>query len=869
MSVLVYSTIQILIYSPDLNLASKPLKSTHMKRIFTTAILSLFVLITFGQDTGTVKGQVKDDGSGETIIGASVVLESDKGIGAATDFDGNFTLTLPVGNQKIVITSIGYEEKIISVVVKKGETVSVNVSIGMESKQMDMVIVSAGKFEQKREDLTVSVAVIKPEIVESRGSTTAEDALEQTPGLTIMDGDAQMRGGSGYSFGAGSRVMLLVDDLPILSGDAGRPSWGFVPIENLEQIEVIKGASSVLYGSSALNGIINIRTAYPKDKPKTKINLYTGFYSAPEQEDAQWWDQDDLPIYGGMNFFHSRKIGTLDFVAGGNFLIDNGFIGPEPVSAITDTIIDGSGVVVDSRDSITGAVTDWHAPRKEFSNRFRFNLNLRKRSKKIHGLAFGLNTNVMYSKGTSTLLWLNNKYGLYRPFGGSITRTVQTSFNIDPFITYSGAKGSKHTLRGRVFHQNNDNDNNQANLNYVFFGEYQFAHRFEKIKDFTMTVGAMAQHSISEAQLYAGNENGDGKNNATNVAMYVQLDKKFWNRVNVNAGGRFEYFSVNSNDTIIRPVFRIGANTRLWKEGYLRASFGEGFRFPSIAERYIFTTVGGLPIVPNPDVNPERSYAAEVGLMQGIKIGKFMGYLDIAGFYQYYINFVEFTAGNFAPPGAALPLAFKSLNTGDARVYGADVSLIGNGQFSSWFGINVIAGYTYARPESMNPDYVYGVDNAGVDLTQRSTSSIIPTTPNSSATPEEIAAYNKVIADYDKFPVLKYRFEHLVNLDLELVFTIMKKYKLSVAGTYRYYSYMKNVDKIFYQVDPLFGWGAVEFREDHNQGDHVFDLRGAIELSEQVKLGISVKNLANRVYALRPLKVNAPRTTQLQLTVTF
>ena len=80
---------------------------------------------------------------------------------------------------------------------------------------------------------------------------------------------------------------------------------------------------------------------------------------------------------------------------------------------------------------------------------------------------------------------------------------------------------------------------------------------------------------------------------------------------------------------------------------------------------------------------------------------------------------------------------------------------------------------------------------------------------------------------------------------------------------------MKNVDKIFYQVDPLFGWGAVEFREDHNQGDHVFDLRGAIELSEQVKLGISVKNLANRVYALRPLKVNAPRTTQLQLTVTF
>lgn len=842
-----------------------------MKRIFTTSILSLLVLFSFAQDTGTVKGTVKDKETGETIIGASVVWEADKGRGAATDFDGNFTLMLPEGDQKIVVTSIGYDAKTVPVSVKAGETTTVNVDLGVGAIQTGTVIVSAGKFEQKREDLTVSVAVIKPEIVESRGSTSAEDAIEQTPGLTIMDGEAQMRGGSGYSFGAGSRVMLLVDDLPILSGDAGRPSWGFVPIENLEQVEVIKGASSVLYGSSALNGIINIRTAYPKDKPKTKINLFTGFYSAPEQEDARWWDEDDLPIYGGMNFFHSRKFGTLDFVAGGNFLIDNGFIGPEPGDVIIndEAYVTDISDIVDDNGNVIGQDTTYTKPRKEFQNRFRFNVNLRKRSKKIPGLAFGINTNAMYSKSTSTLLWLNNTYGLYRPYNGSITRTVQTSFNVDPFITYSGAKGSKHTFRTRVFHQNNDNDNNQGNLNYVFFGEYQFAHRFAQVKDLTITVGTMGQYTISEAELYIGNENGDGKSNATNAAVYVQVDKKFWDRVNLNGGGRFEYFSVNGNDTVIRPVFRIGANTRLWKEGYLRASFGEGFRFPSIAERYIFTTVGGLPIVPNPDIQPERSYATEVGLMQGIKIGKFLGYLDIAGFYQYYFNFVEFTAGNFAAPGASLPLAFKSLNTGDARVYGVDVSLMGNGQFTDWFGMNILAGYTYSRPESMDPDYVYGVDRFGNELTQRSTNSIVPDQPGPNATEDEINAYNQAVEDYNDNPVLKYRFEHLVNMDVEFIFTIKKKWNVSIGGTYRYYSFMKSVDKIFYQVDPLFGWGAVEFREQNNQGDHVFDLRGAVDLTEQIKLGIVVKNIANRVYALRPLKINAPRTTQLQLTVQF
>jgi len=838
-----------------------------MKRIFTTSILSLLVLFSVAQDTGTVKGVVKDKESGETIIGASVVWATDKGRGAATDFEGNFSLQLPAGVQKVIVTSIGYETQTVPVTVKNGETTTVNISLGMESKQMEMVVVSAGKFEQKIEDLTVSIVVIKPDIIDSRGSTSAQDAIEQTPGLTIVDSEPQMRGGSGYSFGAGSRVTLLVDDLPILSGDAGRPSWGFIPTENLEQIEVIKGASSVLYGSSALNGIINIRTAYPKDKPKTKINLFSGIYEIPNEGGSNWGNPNDLPIYGGMNFFHSRKVGTWDFVVGGNVFLDNGFVGPEP----SDTLLAGVPRVMDFIKDENGDVIDtaYTKPISEYQNRFRFNGNIRKRSKTTPGLAYGINFNVMYSRGAGSNLWLNSREGIFRPFGGAITETLQTTYNIDPFVSYSGEKGSRHSLRTRVFHQNNDNDNNQGNLNYVFFGEYQFAHRFATVKDLTITAGVMGQYSFSEAELYAGNENADGKNNFTNAAVYLQADKKFWNRVNVNGGARFEYFSINTNDTIIRPVFRIGANTRLWKEGYLRASFGEGFRFPTIAERYIFTVVGGLPIVPNTKIEPERSYATEVGLRQGVKIGKFLGYLDIAAFYQFYDNFVEFNAGNFGPAdGPFGRLAFKSLNTGDARVYGADVSLMGNGQFTDWFGMNVLLGYTYARPESIDPNFVFGVDSTGKELSQFTTSSAVPSL-GLAPTEEERAEYDAAIAEYSKYPVLKYRFEHLVNADVEFMFTIQKKWKVSLAVTYRYYSYMKNVDRIFYEVDPLFGWGAVAFRENNIKGDHVFDLRGGVDLTENIRLGVVVKNVANRVYALRPLKVNEPRTTQLQLTLQF
>ena len=848
-----------------------------MKRIFTTSILSLFVLFAVAQDTGTVKGQVKDTESGEPIPFVNVVLESDNSIGGATGFDGNYSIQFPVGEGKIVFKVIGYDTQTFPVNVKSGETTTIDVGMGMGSIQQEMVIVSAGKFEQKIEDLTVSVAVIKPEIVESRGSTSAEDAIEQTPGLTIVDSEPQMRGGSGYSFGAGSRVMVLVDDLPIMSGDAGRPSWGFIPVENLAQIEVIKGASSVLYGSAALNGIINIRTAYPKDKPKTKINLITGFYSAPERDTARWWGSDDLPIFGGMNFFHSRKAGQWDIVVGGNVFIDNSYVGYEA----GDTTINGEPYIISTQIDTVGGVSDttttYNRPRKEFSNRFRVNFNLRRRSKSHPGLSYGLNGNVMYSRSAGSLLWKNSNDGIYRPMQGSITRTLQTTFNFDPYFIYSGEKGSRHSLRSRVFHQNNDNDNNQANLNTVFFGEYQFAHRFVSINDFTITTGAMAQYTVGESQLYAANEAGDGKNSAINAAGYLQMDKKFWKRLNVNGGVRLEWFRVNSQDSEVAPVFRIGASSMLWKEGYLRASFGQGFRFPTVAERYISTTIGGVPIIPNANLKSERSWAAEVGLMQGIKIGKFLGYADVAGFYQHYEDFVEFNAGKFdSPDNGFFGLAFKSFNTGPARVYGVDASIMGNGQFTHWFGMNLLVGYTYTRPESLDPFYAYadiinGTDTTGVN--QLNSTSILYGNgtggDNPAPTAEDTAAF---LAN----PVLKYRFEHLANVDIEFVFTIKKKYKLAAGVTYRYYSYMRSVDRAFYNFDvdllPLIGqesWGAVEWRKQHDQGDHVFDLRASLEYSEQIRFGVVVKNVGNREYALRPLKINAPRSTQFQVTVTF
>jgi iron complex outermembrane receptor protein len=131
------------------------------------------------------------------------------------------------------------------------------------AKLIETVVVSAGKFEQRIEETTVSVEVIKPTFISNKNTTNIQTAIDQVPGVNITDGQANIRGGSGWSYGAGTRVQVLVDDMPLISGDAGQAQWSLISTENINQVEIIKGASSALYGSSALNGVINIRTAYP------------------------------------------------------------------------------------------------------------------------------------------------------------------------------------------------------------------------------------------------------------------------------------------------------------------------------------------------------------------------------------------------------------------------------------------------------------------------------------------------------------------------------------------------------------------------------------------------------------------------------
>jgi iron complex outermembrane receptor protein len=383
----------------------------------------------------------------------------------------------------------------------------------------------------------------------------------------------------------------------------------------------------------------------------------------------------------------------------------------------------------------------------------------------------------------------------------------------------------------------------------MFYGQYQLQRIFKSI-DLAFTGGVVGNVSSSFSRLYASS--GSPNNKITNVSGFLQLDKKMWDVLNISAGVRYEYFKMNNLQSVVAPIFRAGASLHVLKGTWIRVSYGQGFRYPTITERYITTKAGLFGVFPNPDLKPETSKSFEMGLKQGFKIGGVTGYIDIAGFYQRYKNTIEYLFGVWDPNVSLI--GFKFLNTGDSQVRGLDCSFgLISPEANKKFGISALIGYTYVEPVSLTPDSIYahcdaiGGNGPGINLSYKSAS--MDTTDN----------------------ILKYRFKHMFKADMEV-----RIYKFSVGFSYRYYSRMQNIDKAFLDLEDLTYNASMYFYEikatrywKQHFGFEVIDLRIGCKLTERHKISFIVNNLLNADYSLRPMKIEAPRTTSIQYVYSF
>ncbi len=757
-------------------------------------VLLLVILQISNVNGQSLTGKITSSKSGEALPGVTII--ADDVIGITSDNNGAYNLQLLSGVHKIEFRLISFKSELIKIDLKENETKELNISLKENPSELGIVVISAGKFEQRLEEVTVSMEVLKPELVERKVVTAMDEALDYIPGVNIVDGQANIRGGSGWSYGAGSRVQLLVDDLPQLTADANDVKWNFLPVENLEQVEVIKGASSVLFGSSSLNGVINVRTSYPKDSVISKINFFTGFYDKAFITTDKKYSlnyQKNFSGYKGINFFQSRKIEKLDLVVGGNFFKDDGYRQGE----------------------------NERRGRINFNTRYNFN---------IPGLSAGMNFNTMITKATIFFLWKNDTSGAYIPALNTLSDSKTYRTSIDPFIFYSSSKRGFHKLRTRWFNSTNKNNTDQNSRSDLFYTEYQYQKHFKNL--ITLTSGVVNIISKVNSQLY-------GYHTGNQMGLYFQGDLG-WKKIVLSLGARIEQNKVDENRDSWTPVFRTGINYHVLKGTYLRASVGQGYRFPSIAEKFIRTNVGGINIFPNENLQSEKGLSIEAGLKQLFRFGKCQGSIDVAVFQNDYQNMIEFVFAQWATNlGFLQNSGFKSVNIGNTRIKGVEISANGVFKISNEINTIIQMGYTFIDPRQLTYDSAY-VKKIGPDNVKGS----------------------------DSTDFLKYRYRHLIRGDFDIEWK-----KFSFGGSVRYNSRMENIDKIFTGglLDVSFppGLGIGDYRKYHNHGDLVIDIRTSYMFFNNIKITFVVKNAINYIYMQRPADMQPPRTFVLQGSVKF
>jgi iron complex outermembrane receptor protein len=748
-----------------------------LKRLFLQGLLVIFTFWGHSQTVFKFNGVVKNS-SNESIIGAQFLHPYSLRILSISNESGSFDFS--ADTNVLIVQQMGYKNRFVR---PKDQWIT----LSEESDLLNTIVVSENKRASQLKKATISMSIISPDLIQNTAPTNVSESIERINAVQVIDNQPTIRGGSGWSYGAGSRVGVLVDGVPLLSGDASSPLWSFMPTEGVSGVEIIKGASSVIYGSSALNGIIHIKTRKPTTDPYTQLTLSRGGYDLPKRKSLHFQGNQRNTI-SNLTVYHTEVYEGIGVTLGVNLLDDESY------------------------------------KMSDFDRRGRVNLGLRKAVAK-HNLVYGINASYQEGKSGSFLLWESLDLG-YTVSDSLPTISLTERISIDPYIKWQ--KGSfSHSLNTRFLGINNDVDNgdnamDQSNKSNLLFAEYQvnFSPSNSKLN---VIGGLLVSKTNSKSPLYSGDHTSE------NYASYIQLDHQ-WNKLKLSGGARYEHFILDQKDEG-RPVFRAGLNYEAAKYTFIRSSFGQGYRFPSIAESFILTSAGPVSVFPSNNLVSETGTNLELGIQQGFRIKKLNLMFDVAIFQMKFENMMEFTFGQWGPiEPPTFGIGFKTLNTGKTSVQGMESNLLFDGEFKG-LKLQGFVGYTYSKSRALEPTKVI----------------------------EQNATYRNTSSDTTD-DILKYRPQHVIKADLMAIY---KKWHLGFGATYQ--SSVQNIDGAFLVLVP-----GVQESQDLNLSEYVL-LNGRIgyRVSSHWDTNIIINNISNREYIIRPADIAAPRCVRFQITYTL
>jgi outer membrane receptor for ferrienterochelin and colicins len=613
-----------------------------MKR-FLLMIAMAGIQVLFAQEYGTLEGWAVDSRSGEKLLGVNILLESTV-LGQITDLDGHFTIArVPAGRYTLRASMVGYKtQQQTDLVIEAGKTAKVQLQLESTLIERADVVVTASKRRQSIQESPTSVGVMTSHDLVQKNEIYLDKVLENASGINFIGSQVNIRGSSGYNYGAGTRVLMLIDGVPILPGDSGDLKWDMVPTTQVERVEIIKGAGSALYGSSAMGGVINIITKSASSRPTTNIRLSAGLYDKPAYSEWQWTDR--TLHYDDVDLDHSRRIGASQvLLAAGRHK--------------------STGYIQNSDYERYNASFKWHTPVTAQSN-----------------LTFSTN----YETGTRAtgLMWRSQRYALeVAPEAiGDYIRSNKLSVN----AFYQWAVSKNFGLKSRLsylrnYWKNYFHDNLNASTAQKIGLEVQGDYQFSNLN--SLTFGTEEAWDHVESGLVGGHDQ-------YGISAYVQNERKLPLSLAFTLGFRYDYQYVDNGFTDQKVSPKIGLVWQANRAVHVRASSGRGFRAASMSERFSDSMYSGLRLVPNPNLMSETAWSHEFGA--NFILGSSV-YLDIAGFSSDYWNLIE--------PQPDPTQTIRFINVTRARITGVESNL----KFSP--GIRHLTcdvGYTYMDPQDLD-----------------------------------------------------------------------------------------------------------------------------------------------------------------------
>ncbi len=606
-------------------------KTGHLSALI--AFFSTLVAFSGLLAQGVILGRVTDLDTGEGLPGANIQIEQTL-LGASSNSSGAFIIgRVPVGIFAVKVSMIGYRTKrFTNVKVAVGDTTFVFAKIRETPIEIDPVVVTASKWRQEAANTPATVEVLTAREIMQRSPIRIEDALEGAAGVQIVQETVNIRGSDGYTRGVGSRVLVLLDDVPVMNSDFGAVNWFMISPADIERAEIVRGAGSALYGSSAMGGVINFITRGPTPRSKTYVRAVFGMYDDPHEASWKWTNR--FLNFHRQDFTHSRQMGNLGLrVSGG-------------------------------RSQSTGFHENGEFERYNVSGKFTYRFP--------NASTLTLFGNYMNDKSDVFIRWRNQRQALRVPDPERDKRQDQNGITL--FTKYSLPLSSKAALNFKAYY-------NRFLLGTQVTSEGLFSPalglggsvqgNYLPFPNLAIVYGSdfKVDQVKSDPKLY-------GERTAVLTAPYAQVEWGFHRNFNLSLGGRYDRYDIDGDPDAIFGDSKeydhfspkVGLNFRPTATTTIRAAASNGFKFPIVAQLFLEFDAAGFTFRATPDLRSEESWTYEVGLRQKITPTWFF---EVNGFYTDVSDLIEVVLS------PSLEASFRNIE--DARITG--VEFLTNGRW--------------------------------------------------------------------------------------------------------------------------------------------------------------------------------------------